>query len=491
MKALHRFVAAFALCAALVLAPPLGYDAAAREKKTKLEAQIDGILEREVFHPAIVAVDIRDLGSGATLYARNRTTNVKPASTNKLLTTAAILDALGPEARVTTTIETTARVDARGRVLGDVYFVGRGDPNLSSRFDAPGAPTPFDRMAAELWDAGIRSIEGRLVGHDGLFPGETIGDNWTADDLVWSYGAEISALSAFDNSMDVRIEPGEKVGDPVVITPLPRTPFVDIVNETRTLESTVARAIDVARDLGSRRVRISGGVPVGDSPSIESFAVPEPALFAATLLSEALARRGITVEGTIESSRSDLPKDLRVLASYRGRTLADEIKVVNKESQNLHAEILLRRLGVFSHGTGDLAGSLEARGKILRDLGAHFETAGIYDGSGLSRATILPASAEVELLAAMARHPHAKAFRDSLPIAGVDGSLRRRMKGTAAEGRVFAKTGSIRHVSALAGYIDTVSGRRLVFSMIVNHHTRPSKEATDAMDEICALLAAQ
>jgi len=162
--------------------------------------------------------------------------------------------------------------------------------------------------------------------------------------------------------------------------------------------------------------------------------------------------------------------------------------VVNKESQNLHAETLLRRLGLAAFRDASVESSLKAREAFLKSQGVRVADTAMYDGSGLSRADLVTARAEVDLLVAMARHPLAKAFRDSLPIAGVDGTLKKRMVGTKAQGRVFAKTGSLSHVNALAGYVDAISGRRFAFSIVVNHHTRPSKEVTAAMDEICALL---
>jgi len=169
--------------------------------------------------------------------------------------------------------------------------------------------------------------------------------------------------------------------------------------------------------------------------------------------------------------------------------VAEQIRVVNKESQNLHAETLLRRLGLAVFKDASVEASRRAREAFLKAQGVRFEDTAMYDGSGLSRADLVSARSLGDLLVAMDRHPHARAFRDSLPIAGVDGSLRRRMAGTPAQGRVFAKTGSIRHVNALAGYVDAASGRRIAFSILVNHHTRPSKEATDAIDAICVQLA--
>ncbi len=462
---------------------------AAAKGRDPLGTAIDSILKREVFTPAIVAIDIRDLDTGRVLYEKNAVTNVKPASTMKLFTTAAILDAEGQaSAPPATTVETSGRLDGLGRVLGDVYLVGRGDPNLSDRFEWRGGKSPFDQLAKDLREAGITRIEGRLIGYDGLFTDETIPDGWTADDLVWSYGAEVSALSAFDNSLRLRLEPGEREGDPARLMVEPATGFMRVESRVLTFAEGTKAKVSLTRPLGSRHVVIEGGVPRLGEAWTGAVAAPEPTLFATTLFGEALARQGVSVQGEIMVSRAPLPAALRPLASVRGPAVAEQIRVVNKESQNLHAETLLRRLGLAAFKDPSVESSLKAREAFLKSLGVRTADAAMYDGSGLSRADLVTVRAEVDLLAAMSRHPLARAFRDSLPIAGVDGTLKKRMVGTKAEGRVFAKTGSLSHVNALAGYVEGASGRRFVFSIIVNHHTRPSREVTAAMDEICALL---
>ena len=456
-----------------------------------LAVAIEKILSREVFAPALVAIDIRDLDTGKVLFERNAAMNVKPASTMKLFTTAAILDAEGGEGwKGETTVETEGRLDSFGRILGDVHLVGRGDPNLSDRVEWGDQKSPFDRLALDLRAAGVTRIEGRLIGHDGLFPDGAVPDGWTADDLVWSYGAEISALSAFDNKLELKLEPGELEGDAARLAQMPATGFMRIESRVTTGAAGAVRNLRLTRALGTRQVIIEGAIPLLGEAWSGSVATPEPALFATTLLAEALARQGITVRDAPEVSKGAVPAGMRSMASLRGPDVGEQIRIINKESQNLHAETLLRRLGLDKFGDGSVAAGLRAREEFLRRQNVRTDNTAMADGSGLSRVDLVTARAEVDLLVAMAHHPQAKAFRDSLPIAGVDGTLKDRMKGARTEGRVFAKTGSLRHVNALAGYVDAVSGRHLVFAIVVNHHTRPPREAAEAMDEICALLAA-
>lgn len=480
------------------------------QKSDRLSRAIEGILKRDVFAPAIVAIDIRDLDTGRVLFERNSSMNVKPGSTMKLFTTAAILDAEGganassPAPGSTdqsaagggvssgagaTTLETAGRLDSFGRVLGDLYLVGRGDPNLSDRVAWRSEGGPFDQLAADLTEMGVRRIEGGLIGHDALFPDGRIPEGWTVDDLVWSYGAEVSALSAFDNSLRLRLEPGERDGEVGRLSQWPQTDFIRIENRTITAAEGESQNLSLERPPGSRRVFLAGRIPRLGKAWTGTIAVPEPALFAATLLGEALHRRGVSISEGISVSHASLPQGLRPLASIRGPGIEEQISVVNKHSQNLHAETLLHRLGLAIYGEATVASGLRALEAFLRARKVRMDGAAMYDGSGLSRADLVSARAEVDLLTAMARHPLARAYKDSLAIAGVDGTLTRRMVDTRAKGRVFAKTGTLRHVDAIAGFVDAISGRHIVFSMIVNHHTRPPREATGALDEICALLA--
>src|SRR5512139_3156 len=208
-----RTAAALALTLSLGAVPVLARD----PSPSRLKRAIDPIVSRPDFAPAFWGIEVRSLSTGRTLYARNAEKAFRPASNMKLVTTAAALDAYGPDARLRTTVETAGRLDRLGRVLGDVYLVGRGDPDLSARF-TPGRPTAvFEEMADALAAAGVRRVEGRLVGHEGAFTGDRRGSDWSWDDLAWGYGAEVSALSFADNLVEARLTPGERVGDPAVL----------------------------------------------------------------------------------------------------------------------------------------------------------------------------------------------------------------------------------------------------------------------------------
>ena len=417
------------------------------------------------------------------------------------MTTAAALDAFGPDARLRTTVETAGRLDALGRILGDVYLVGRGDPNLSGRFTRrPRRPRPSRSWRTRCAPPGVRRIEGRLVGHEGLFSGDRRGDDWAWDDLVWCYGAEVSALSFNDNVAVLTVAPGRARGRSrslVERVPAQRATTASSPPRSRRPRGGAARPRRLQRDFGSNHVRLSGALPARRrARRTLTVALEDPARYAATVFAEVLAAKGIRGHGRRgHDLASRCPRACACWPRHESAPLAEILKVVNKASQNLHTEMLLRLLGAQREGRGHgrrpgtrrWRSSCAALGVDAGELGA----AGRAPGSRAP--TSSPPHGMVGLLAAMDRHPHAAAFRDSLPVAGVDGTLENRMERHArAQGRVLAKTGTIRHVNALGGL--RRPARRASASpsaIVVNHHTGPSSDAVAAIDAIATLLAAQ
>jgi D-alanyl-D-alanine carboxypeptidase/D-alanyl-D-alanine-endopeptidase (penicillin-binding protein 4) len=480
--------ARLALGATLALA--LAGAAAAKEGgSSSLQSAIDRIVDRPVFAGAFWGIEVRSLRTGKVLYARNAGKNMKPASTLKLVTTAAALDAFGPDMRLRTTVETAARRDALGRILGDVYLVGRGDPELSGRFADDRASAGFEELAEALKAAGVRRIEGKLVGHEGLFSGERRGSDWSWGDLVWRYGAEVSALSFNGNAALLTVWPGERAGDPVMVERFPESRYYSVVSTATTAPPGTGSGLVLERDFGSNVVRIGGALAAGGDPEELAVALEDPARYAATVFAEVLDARGIRVTGEIATSSDPLPPGARVLAGHDSPPLSEILKGVNKPSQNLHTEMLLRLLGARLRGSGTMEAGHAAVMEFLRRVGVDPRAWSLQDASGLSRSDLVSPHEMVSLLAAMDRHRYAAAFKDSLPIAGVDGTLERRMRGTAAQGRVAAKTGTIRHVNALDGYATAARGERLAFAIVVNHFTGESRDAVAAIDQIVNVLA--
>jgi serine-type D-Ala-D-Ala carboxypeptidase/endopeptidase (penicillin-binding protein 4) len=474
------------LMMAAVPASPMAAGGEAR--RPNLQKAIDRILDRPAFIAAFWGVEIRDLGSGQVLYARHAGKSFTPASTMKLVTTAAALDVLGPQARFRTTLETAAAVEATGRLSGDLYLVGHGDTSLSER--APDGRTGLDELLSALQTAGVRRIEGRLVGHEGLFKGDRRGP-WGWEDLVWCYGAEVSALSWNDGCADLTVSPGPKPGEPAGVTRRPVSAYYEVRSSATTSAAGSKSDLTLVRDPGSNVILLSGTYPADAGQEELAVALEDPARYAATVFAEALAAAGITLAGPVTTSSEPLPAGLRVLGAHESPPLAEILKKTNKRSDNLRAETLLRLVGGRARGEASASAGGAAVAEFLGRVGVSAEATSLDDGSGMAPTDLLSPHQIVDLLAAMDRHPQAQVFRDSLAVAAVDGTLEHRMRGTKATGRVVAKTGTRRHVNAMAGYVNTLSGGRLAFSIVVNNHTATHREATAAIDEVCLLLVGE
>ncbi len=459
------------------------------------DAGLARAIEKAISRPSLAraswAIEVLDPRSRRVLFAREAQRNLKPASTMKLFVTAAALEAFGPDHRFRTTVETAGRLDRFGRILGDLYLVGGGDTNLGWKPAEGQTRTAFEELADSLKQAGVRRVEGRVVGHDGAFRGDRRGDDWGWEDLTWGYGAEVSALSFADNCALLTVSPGERPGDPVRLEAAPRSRYFTVSSTAVTAPASTKAELSLARDPGGNHIRLGGTLAIGSADEILRVALEDPARYAATVFAETLEARGIALAGPVAATQDPLPGNLRVLATHEGPPMAELIAGVNKPSQNLYTEMLLRLLGLRVRGEGSVTAGHEALAGFLSRAGIDPTQPGLRDGSGLSRSDLLTAGDLVRLLAFMDRHPLSAPFKSSLPIAGVDGTLRARLKGTPAEGRVLAKTGSLRGVSALAGYARTLRGEERIFAILCNNFTADSREAVAAIDEVVLALVSR
>lgn len=450
-----------------------------------LRRRIEAVTSRRAFTSALWGIEVRGLRTGRVLYARAADKNLRPGSAMKLVTTAAALDALGPEARLRTTVESAARLDDTGDLEGDLFLVGRGDPSLSGRFALGRITAGLEDLADQLWAAGLRRVEGRLIGHEGAFEGERRGSDWTWEDLVWSYGAEASALSFNDNAARLRLRPGARAGDPAVLEQEPASDQFRVTS-TATTAPAGSKSEPVLDQPLPNLFRLSGTVAIGDRPWEGEVAIADPARYATAMFAAVLKARGIQVAGELATTSDPLPGGSRALAFRDSPPVGELLKVVNKESQNLHAEILLRLLGQKVKGLGTAEAGTEAAREFLARSGVAAEAFSLEDGSGLSRSDLLSAHGLAGLLVAMDRHPFGRVYRDSLAEPGQKGTLEHRLARMA--GRLQAKTGTLRFVNALAGYLSAADGDRLAFAIIVNNHTMPGREALAAIDEIAMVI---
>jgi D-alanyl-D-alanine carboxypeptidase/D-alanyl-D-alanine-endopeptidase (penicillin-binding protein 4) len=416
----------------------------------------------------------------------------------KLLTTALALDKLGVEYRFRTTLETNGKWMEDGTLRGDLFFVGRGDPNLSNRkfpFDLKEEfDGPPERVLAEMADLlvarGLKEITGDVVGDDSYFPRERYPDGWEIDDMVWEYGAAISAIVVDDNTVKLTLTPGEKAGDSAQAVVDPPTSEFVVTTEVTTVGAKEKADLRLTREPGARVVEVSGTLPAKSAPHTLILAVQEPAEHAAEMLARLLRERGVKFSGKVRALHEPDPAEAAraTLAEHLSIRLGDSVKLVNKISQNLHTEVLLRT-AARQNGRWTDAEDLEKFAKeFYAKVGIGPDDVVQTDGSGLSRHDLVTPRAFVTLLAYAQKQPWFGDYYASLPVAGVDGTLNERMREAGVAGRIHAKTGSVAHVRTLSGYADTAGGRRLVFSFLSNNESVKGREVHDVIDGLCAAM---
>ncbi|MBI4874006.1 MAG: D-alanyl-D-alanine carboxypeptidase/D-alanyl-D-alanine-endopeptidase [Acidobacteria bacterium] len=491
-----RWIAVLLLSQALAAAPPL---------KPRMDRLLDS---SPAARRAYWGVHVVDLASGKTLYARNDDRFFVPASNTKLFSTALALLRLGPEHRFRTLVVAEKAPDAAGCVAGDLVLYGGGDPTLSGRplpyrkNAASGDPLgPIEELAGQVAARGVRRIEGDLVGDDTAYLWDPYPAGWAQSDTIWEYGAPVSALTVNDNTLALSIRPGAQAGDPARLEQSPPLVHYQIENRVRTVERG-ERKIRIDRPAGSREVRVWGSIPRGDAGTTQLLAIDDPALFAALALREALERKGIGVRGRAvarhraidevedpaQGVASAAPAGVE-LARRESAPLLETLRVVNKISQNLQAELVLREVGRVRRGVGSRQAGLEELKAMLAEAGAAKEDYHFEDGSGLSRLTLITPALATRLLRFVWRSPHGADWVTLLPVGGEDGTLASRFEGQPSASRIHAKTGSLSHVSALSGYIERAGKPALAFSVIVNNYNSPPSETRRVIDRIGLLLA--
>jgi D-alanyl-D-alanine carboxypeptidase/D-alanyl-D-alanine-endopeptidase (penicillin-binding protein 4) len=480
---------------------------------------------------------------GTPLYALNEKKLFQPASNAKLFTTAAALALLNHD-----TFET--RLVAKGHftgtesLVGNLVLIGDGDANLSGRTipyapPGPAKPTPapalryLEEMSDTVAKSGLKTINGDVVGDDTLFPWEPYPIDWAVDDLVWGYGAPVSALTITDNQLKATVTPGALAGTTPTITLDPAVPYYALdVSGLVTGPAKSASHVEFERALGSKLVRIYGSIAVDASPDVEEIAISDPAEYAATGLKAMLEARGVTITGIaraehrlpaitgsfqqaaheplkgldisglighgrgsgLASYRCDhcdpktLPED-KLLASHTSVAIEQDITITNKVSQNLHAELLLHQLGAAVADDGSTAQGARVIRSFAVQTGVDPNDFIFYDGSGLSGHDLVTPRAIAKLLQFATTQPWFADYKASLPIGGVDGSLEHRFTAAPLKGHVFAKTGTLGEARALSGYLDCASGRTVIFSILVGNHDPATSADRDVMDKIVAAIA--
>lgn len=448
-----------------------------------LTTELDALLDREWLRYGYCGVVVRDVQSGETLYKRDAERMLIPASNMKLIISAAALHLLGDDYRFRTRVWVRGTLSPDGTLRGDLILQGLGDATLEV--------SDLQSLARRVYVAGIRRVAGYLMYDDSWLDADRYGFGWNIDDEPYGYQAQMSALCAERNAVRLYALPAPQVGEPARIRIEPETDYVEIVNRTRTVaQGTRDASIDATRTHARNQIIVYGTIPIGAAEvALGRYAVENPSHYAAHLFRQALQAVGVSVEKGIVPNMTPLePTQLRLVAEHRSPPMREVVALINKPSDNLLTEITLKVIGKEMRGAGTTAAGIQAVREFLQQAGLEMGAVHIVDGSGLSRINGVSPENLVRLLEFMYRSPHAEAFRRSLPVYGVDGTLRNRLRDTPVQGNGYAKTGSLNRVSSLSGYVHTKSGRWLAFSIMMNAYNAPASDARALQDKIIQLL---
>ena len=468
----------------------------AQDRLQELRDDLTGIVSDTNFSNATWAVAMQSVKTGEDLFVFNENKSLLPASCFKLLTAAEALALLGPEFRYRTEFLTTGKI-TDGKVkgypakilTGDLLIRGSGDPTF-------GVDSTFGYSV--LWGLSsqdIHKISGRIIGDDSYFTSDVYPLGWAVEDLPYYYAPQISGLNFERNQATLTVYSGESIGDPANFdfsAEGPEFVGVDLKNIATTSGDSIS-AIDLSRKIGTNTITIGGKIALDGESVDQSASIENPTLHTVQAVTGMLRESGsiVTKEAlTTRDLKVTYPYDkARVIAVDTSLSLSEIVKAMDKESDNMYAECLFRTVAKEIGGEGSWTKGAFIMKNFLGSLGCDTARIAISDGSGLSRMDLISAHDFVTLLRAMPDKTSMwDAFYNSLPIAGVDGTLINRMKGTAAEGNVHAKTGSMTGVRSICGYLTTRDGEQLAFSIIGNNYTASGHSANELEDRILLRL---
>jgi len=465
-----------------------------RSPQQQLAFEVDTLINRASTQMGWWGVKIQYANTGEVIYERNSSKMFVPASNQKMYTTAAALCLLGPQYRYATDFVTNGEVDEQGILQGDLIIRGSGDPTWSWRFYDKNYDSVMVCLVDSLKLQGVTTVNGDIVGDDNIFDDKLLGNGWSWDDETYYYSAQVSGLSYSENYIDYKLIPdSSNIGGPVIIEPQPHTSYMDLRNDLITVDSDTATQWTYDRQRETNHAWFEGNYPLQKGEGETTITIHNPTHFTVHVLKERLEEAGIEVVGRPVDA-DELPDSLdysglTTLFTYYSHPLSDIITKVNRPSQNFIAESLQKTLGAEFGSAGSSREGIKAQYALFDSLGVETTGMRLRDGSGLSRYNLVSPSTNTSLLQMMWDHPQRSYFMESLPMAGVNGTVRRLTEGSSAEGNVRAKTGTLSYVRSLSGYTWTQSGEPIIFSLMVNHFTSPTWKVNQIQDQILVRLS--
>lgn len=459
---------------------------------SEFKKEINKLIEDKNFLTANIGIVIKSLKSGEIIFSSNEDKLFIPASNLKLFTTAAALEMLGNKFTFNTSLYINGEI-SYSNVYGDLVIKGSGDPTFSGRFYNGEMFKVFDDWIDSLIDMGITNIRGNIIGDDNLFDDNKYGSGWSRDYESYWYAAPSGALSFNDNCVDLSIFYNKEF-DSVIVRHSPEIRGINIINEIIPVSpGEAATNIDIYREPNTNKIKVFGTFS-RTSDTLKTYAsIYNPTYFTLNGLKSRIEARGLRVIGfpiDIDDYHREIDYNNTIhLFNYSSPTLYEIIKVINKGSQNFYAEQLLRTLGAYRKKIGSFENGIEACEEWFSLVGINNEHIKMYDGSGLSPLNRVTPNQIINLLEVMYKSKYFPFFFNSLPIAGIDGTLSKRMKNSPAENKIRAKTGFISFARNLSGYAKTFDNEDIAFSILVNNYNVPLKLVDNLQDNICSLIA--
>ncbi len=441
--------------------------------------RIDSLLSSDFFNSTQAGISFYDLTGNKQLFKHNEKLLLRPASNQKILTTAAGYFFLGKDYKFKTSVFHSGEVKD-SICYGDIFIVGGFDPDFSS--------TDLDSLVSKIKHYGIKEIRGNIYGDVSAMDSLFWGEGWMWDDDPESYAAYLTPLTINKNSIQIDYRPNE-IGKEAVIELIPGTNFFPINNSSTTTD-TGKTSIRITRDWINRNntIIVNGNITRTSKRDTISLNIFNPAFYFLNLMKESIEQNGVSFKGKVDTLT--LKSDTKKIFSFE-RNLEPVITNTNKISDNLSAEMILRALALNSFSKpATAAKGIRLVDSLITLTGLNPKDYRLVDGSGLSNYNLVTA----ELLSEILKYYYFKKpdlfpyLISSFPISGVDGTLRNRMKENKAFKRVYAKTGTISGVSSLSGYLESKNGHMIAFSILIQNFVGSSSQARSIQDKLCEII---